>query len=421
MSAGPAARRQYKSLCKRVRSTNTLVAAWHAIRRNAETSQQEGTKQTARRFGENLPKNLRLLQNRLLKDYTFAPAYGATPPKGPGKTGKRPIVVAPLEDRIIQRAILDVLQGAHEIAGIQRVLRTPTSIGGIPGRGVEHAIALYQARVDAGDNHVAGSDISGFFTKIPREKVIAFLSNEGVESAFIKLVEDALTVELSNAGKLSADDLRLFPTGDDGVAQGCPLSALAGNIVLERFDTEMNQRGITCIRYVDDFIVIGKSRHAVTKAMEAAKSILSELKMSVYDPIEHPKKAFLGTINDGHVFLGYKLIPGVYPPSDAACDKFMKLITGRISKGQTAVIKAISGRSLTSQDRCYAQTLVDIDNTIRGWRASLRASNCPELFNQLDMEIDRRLRDFRSFHQDKIAKRSAAQRRRAERVSLLVD
>src|SRR5690606_11866803 len=101
---------------------------WHAIRRNAETSQQESTKQKARRFGENLPMNLRKLQDRLLKGYLFELAYGATPPKGAGKPGKRPIVVAPLEDRIVQRAILDVLQDAQEIRGIQRVLRTPTSI-----------------------------------------------------------------------------------------------------------------------------------------------------------------------------------------------------------------------------------------------------------------------------------------------------
>jgi retron-type reverse transcriptase len=96
-------------LCERVRSTNALVAAWHAIRRNAETSQTASTKQIAREFGQNLPRNIRRIQDRLRKGYRFEKAFGATPSKGPGKTGKRPIVVAPLADRIVQRAILDVL------------------------------------------------------------------------------------------------------------------------------------------------------------------------------------------------------------------------------------------------------------------------------------------------------------------------
>lgn len=422
MSAGPTARQNsYKSLCKRVRSTRVLVQAWHAIRRNAETSQQEATKNKAKLFGEDLPKNLRTLQTRLKAGYRFAQAYGAMPPKGRGKAGKRPIVVAPLEDRIVQRAILDVLQDATEIAGVQRVLRTPTSIGGIKGRGVDHAIKIFDERVKAGDRYVAGSDISGFFTKIPREKVLAFLAAEGVETEFVQLVRDGLSIELSNADKLSDEDLKMFPTGTDGVAQGCPLSALAGNIVLEAFDTAMNDRGITCIRYIDDFLVIGKTRHAVDAAMRAAEALLGELDMKIYDPIASPKKAFAGKVDDGHTFLGYELRPGSYPPSLGAREKLKEQIAALITSGQKAIIKAVSGRALASQDRCYAQTLVRLDYTIRGWRNSFISSNCPDLFDELDREIDRRLHDFRSFYLDKIKNRTSAQKRLAARVALLAD
>lgn len=422
MSAGPTARqRSYKSLCRRVRSTRVLVRAWHAIRRNAETSRQEATKNNAKLFGEDLPKNLRTLQTRLKAGYRFARAYGATPLKGTGKAGKRPIVVAPLEDRIVQRAILDVLQEATEITGVQRVLRTPTSIGGIKGRGVDHAIAIFDERVKAGDRYVAGSDISGFFTKIPRERVLEFLEAEGVEAEFLQLVRDGLTVELSNADQLSDDDLKMFPTGADGVAQGCPLSALAGNIVLESFDTAMNGRGITCIRYIDDFLVVGKTRHAVDAAMRAAGALLGNLDMKIYDPVVSPNKAFVGTVDEGHVFLGYELRPGSYPPSRGARAKLHEQIAVLIASGQKAIIKAVSGRALTSQDRCYAQTLVRLDHTIRGWRNSFKSSNCPDLFDQLDGEIDRRLHDFRSFYLDKIKNLPPAQKRLAARVALLTE
>ncbi|MDX8465407.1 reverse transcriptase domain-containing protein [Mesorhizobium sp. VK23B] len=345
---------------------SVLVAAWHAIRRNAETSQQEKTKLQARKFGENLPANLRQLQERLRLGYRFDKAYGATPPKGPGKPGKRPIVVAPLEDRIVQRAILDVLQSATEISEVQRVLQTPTSIGGIRGRGVDHAIALFDERVNAGDRFVAGSDISGFFTKIPRSMVIEFLKKSSIELGFVQLVEDALTIELSNWDQLSENDRKLFPTGEDGVAQGCPLSALAGNIVLEEFDKRMNARDITCIRYIDDFIVTGKTFLAVKKAMAAAKAILAELGMDIYDPIKSPNKAFIGHVGEGQAFLGYKLLPGSYPPADAARRHLMDQICALIASGQNAIRKAVTDRALTSRDRCYVQTHTSIDHTIRG-------------------------------------------------------
>lgn len=396
-----------------------LVAAWHAIRRNAETSQQENTKLKARKFGEDLPTNLRKIQDRLRDNYRFDKAYGATPPKSGGKPGKRPIVVAPLEDRIVQRAILDVLQDSLEISGVQRVLQTPTSIGGIRGRGVDHAIMLFDERVKAGDRFVAGSDIAGFFTKIPRLKVIDFLRKECAESEFVELIHNALAVELSNIDKLSDDDRKLFPTGSDGVAQGCPLSALAGNIVLEKFDSEMNKQGITCIRYIDDFIILGKSLYAVKKAMDSAKRILADLNMDIYDPIKAPSKAFIGSIGEPHVFLGYALIPGVYPPAEAASARLMAQIKTLIANGQRSISKAVTDRPLSRQDRCYAQTLVAIDLTVHGWRGSFRSSNCPEIFERIDSEIDRRLLDFRSFYRQKTTNKTPAQQRRALRIRLL--
>lgn len=398
-----------------------LFGAWQAIRRNAETSQQEKTKIAARKFGDDLPANLRAISDRLHAGYSFAKAHGATPPKGKGKAGKRPIVVALLEDRIVQRAILDVLQDAKEIEAVQRILMTPTSIGGIRGRGVDHAINLFKSCVEAGDKFIAGSDISGFFQRIPPAQVVAFLNESGVEPDFVQLVQRALTVELKNEDKLSKEDRAMFPTDEEGVAQGCPLSALAGNIVLAEFDKRMNQEQITCIRYIDDFLVVGRSLEAVQTAMNTAKGILAGLKMDIYDPVEAPNKAFIGRIGEPHVFLGYELLPGTFPPSPVAREKLMSRITALIRQGQRSISKAVTDRPLTSLDKCYAQTLVAIDHAIQGWRGSFRSSKCPQVFRELDALIDRRLLDFRSFYLQKLTKRTPAQQRRAMRVSLLAD
>ena len=408
-------------LCPEVRRAEVLLGAWHAIRRNAETSQRPATKQRARDFGANLPANLRMIADRLRKGYKFSKAHGVALSKGAGKTGKRPLVVAPLEDRIVQRAILDVLQREARLPGVQRVLNSETSIGGIPGKGVDNAIELFQRRVEAGDCYVAGSDISGFFTRISRPSVIQFLSAEGVAPDFLDLVDRALTVELANAASMAPEDLKMFPTGDDGVAQGCPLSALAGNIVLEEFDRDMNSRGITCIRYIDDFILIGRTHQAVHKAMESAKVRLSTLKMDIYDPAQAPNKAFIGRVDEGHVFLGYRLLPGVYPPSADAVRRLLSQVRDLITQGKRSLRRAMGSDTLRPHERCYAQTLVAIDHTVRGWRGSFQSSSCPSEFAKIDAAIDRELHDFRRFFVQKMTASSSEQRRRLLRVQLLVD
>src|SRR6185437_16578585 len=195
MPTGPRAvtPRQGQSLAARVRSMDVLLHAWHAIRRNGETSRSRKTREETKAFGAELPRKLRRIQERLRKaPYPFARQIGATPEKDKGK-GKRPLVIAPIEDRIVQRAILDILQDATELTAVQQVLSTPTSIGGIRGRGVELAIDLIeQAHLAGTAKFVAGSDISGFFTKIRQADVVDFIRQQTDDEEFIELFCRAL-------------------------------------------------------------------------------------------------------------------------------------------------------------------------------------------------------------------------------------
>ena len=251
--------------------------------------------------------------------------------------------------------------------------------------------------------------------------MITLLRTDTDEQDFLDLLKDALTVELKNADALDPDDRKLFPTGPDGVAQGCPLSALAGNIVLRAFDLRMNDpaRGITCIRYIDDFILIGRSRASVEKALASARAQLATLGMDIYDPVTNPTKAFMGEIGQPHVFLGHQIIPGRYPPSDGACDSLLARIDALVKAGQLAIRKAVTGRQLTSFDRCYAQTIAAIDHTVKGWRGSFQSSKCVRTFDRLDRQIERRMKDFDAFFLTKTAGLPYVARRRALGVSVL--
>jgi RNA-directed DNA polymerase len=425
LSTGPRATQQppLRPLIQRVRSTQVLVGAWHEIRRNAETSCSPATKDEARKFGRDLPRNLRRIQDRLRAGYVFKPAKGATPSKGGGKAGKRPLVIAPMADRIVQRAILDVLQDAPDLPAVRQVLDTPTSIGGIKGRGVEMALDLIDERHAAGARFVAGSDIAGFFTKIPRGVVAAFVRANTNDEQFAALFERAMTVELANASTLSPEDLRLFPTGEDGVAQGCPLSAFAGNVVLREFDAAMNAdgRGVTCVRYIDDFILLAATERQVTKAMQGAAAMLKKLGMTIYDPLQAPTKAFTGTITAGCIFLGYEIIPGRFPPSEKARERLLDRIAAELKAGRAVIRDALKGEPIVSRKSCYIQTLASVDQIVRGWAGSFRRSRCPATMAKLDLEIDRKLADFEGFYRRQMDGLDATGRRRVTGVRLLQD
>lgn len=402
-------------LAPMVRTTEVLLSAWRAIESNARTSQRAKTKDDARKFGADLPRNLRKLQTRLLQGYKFSPVYGATPPKGGGKPGKRQIAVASLEDRVVQRAILDVLQQSKLLLRIKTVLETPTSVGGIPGRGVDNALQLFEDCHLNGYRHVAGSDIKDFFNRIPKKAVTDFIASEVQDQEFIELFDAALQVELSNAATMAPEDYKLFPTGLDGVAQGCPLSALAGNVVLNEFDKQMNDpaRGLVCIRYIDDFILVGRERRHVDRGMDAARAILRNLRMDAYDPKENPRKAFVGKIGEPLVFLGHELIPGRYPPSPGARRQFMATINVLIQDGQKTIDKTLHGRSLKPWERPFGATIVAVQNAVRGWRGTYRSSACPEVFAQLDDWVARRVIDFERYLDTRAPKTAPMRRLRA--------
>ena len=409
---------------QRVRETQTLLGAWHAIRRNGETSTSRQTREEVRKFGADLPRNLRRLQERLRNLYAFEKQYGATPYKDKSRPekGKRPLVIAPLRDRIVQRAILDVLQDARELEGVQRVLETPTSVGGIRRRGVDDAIRQIEAKRLKGEaNFVAGSDISGFFTTINKASVVNFVRAETDDDAFIDLFKRALDVELVNVAALGPEDYAMFPTAETGVAQGCPLSAFAGNVALRDFDHDMNGNGITCIRYIDDFILLSAKKSKVEKAFRSAGAKLKALGMTIYLPEENPGKAFMGEFAGGFEFLGYQLKPGLYPPALKNQKRLLEAVRNELKVGEAHIRRTLcdplNGKALQR----YAQTLVEVDNRVKAWSGTFKESRCLATAKAIDSQVNELISAFIAFYRDQTESRSQLEKRRLLGVHVIED
>ena len=410
------------SLYDRVRGRSVLLKAWRVIRSNAARSGNRETRLAAEAFEEQLLANLQNIQRRLKnRSYKFKPALGIAAPKGKGKVGKRAIVVATVADRVVQRAILDVVYEHCTAPDLSTVLRTPTSIGGVPGRGIGHALALIELAEDCGAVFAIRSDIRNFFPSFPRNEVILYLREQIADSEFVDLFESAINVVLSNKMALG-EDADLFPLGDDGVAQGSPLSVLAGNIVLRRFDAELNQRDVVCIRYIDDFLILAKNAKAAHKALASGLAILNSLKLHAYKPSDGSGKAWEGSLAGGFDFLGYNVVRGLNPPSAASRDKLVARIGSEISEGKKWINRVLKdGHPQTKKLQCYVQTLSQIDSILRGWAGAFQHSMSVQTFADLDARIDVKLAEFERWFGNAVSKQDAAGYRRALGVRLLGD
>ncbi len=284
------------NLSLEVRRTQTLSNAWKHVKRNGLASISDEIRGKVNQFEEKSIQNLKRIYNQLLKNkFQFLPQKGFGKPR-PGKN-PRPIVIAPVENRIVQRAILEVLQ--NKVPAVADILKIPTSVGGI--KGVEDAINQVTEAIRNGAKWYIRSDIHDFFANIPKPLVINFLKSEIRDTEFLNLFEQAVETVLENASSLG-DELEHFPIEDTGVAQGSALSPLIGNILLKNFDIQMNGRGITCIRYIDDFVILAPNQKKALSAFKAAKKLLADLGLLAYDPSENPEKAKTGLTDNGFVF-----------------------------------------------------------------------------------------------------------------------
>jgi hypothetical protein len=352
----------------------TLRAAWAHVSRAAQRSSSRAVRAEARRFEEDADRRLQRIAAELREErFTFGSARGIAAAR-PGKR-PRPIVVAPVESRIASRALLDALQAEPDVAS--SFLATPSSFGGLPGRGVEQAVRAALDAMAGGAVFYLRSDIAQFFRAIPRPRAIAALASAVRDDRLLRLLDLATRTELDNLAELG-DRIALFPDGEVGVAQGGSLSTLLGNALLREFDEQMNGRGIVCLRYVDDFLLLGPRPAHVHKAFASASRILAGLGLRAYDPETEPEKAALGHVAGGVEWLGCAIKRGQVQPSRRS----RRALVARVERILAESERTVGGAS---------SALAAVEEVLEGFRGAYAFCATKEVFAALDAQIGRRV------------------------------
>ena len=370
-----------------------LHKAWDKVRENARTSKSTEVKAEVDAFAESPATYIRSIAGQLQRgSFAFGQAKGVALPKESG--GHRPIVVAPIKARIVQRAIHDVL---IEVDELRPKVWTPYSFGGIPRRetkseglaAVPAAIeAVLRVRNEIGATHAICADISSFFTKVPKPPLVEFVRKHTADD-FADLFQAAIKVELHNMAVLR-DKGNLFPIHEIGVAQGNALSPLLGNLTLAEFDELMNDGDCRCIRYIDDFVILAPSAKAANSRLRKARRHLATLGMSLSEA-----KTSQGAIEiqtQPFVFLGIELHSGRIRPSNEAREKLREKVDSELRESLRAFRCASS--KLPSRKRSVIATLARVDGIVDGWGKHYRFCNDPQVLATLDNDITLAVRGY---------------------------
>jgi len=264
---------RFTALYHHICEPEMLRRAYLSLKREAAPGVDGETWQT---YGEGLEGNLRDLSERLKRGaYHAKPVRRVYIPKGDGR--QRPIGVTTLEDKIVQRATVEVLNAVYEADFVG------FSYGFRPGRKAHDALdALWVGLITRKVNWVLDADIRGYFDTIDHGWLVKFIEHRIGDQRVVRLIQKWLKAGVLEDGTRTRSET--------GTPQGGSASPLLANIYLHYvFDLWVRQwrqrqahGEVIVVRYADDFLVGFEHRAEAERFLEDLRVRLAAFGLALH-------------------------------------------------------------------------------------------------------------------------------------------
>ncbi|MHB8845208.1 MAG: group II intron reverse transcriptase/maturase [Nitrospirota bacterium] len=341
-----------------------LLQAFKRVRANKGAAGVDGLDidQTARQLVATWPT----LREQLLRGtYRPSPVRRVTIPKPDG--GERELGIPTVTDRLIQQALLQVLQPILDPTFSKH------SYGFRPGRRAHEAVLAAQAYVQSGRRIVVDVDLEKFFDRVNHDILIDRLQKRIPDAGVIRLIRAYL-----NSGIMSDG---VVQERQQGTPQGGPLSPLLANVLLDEVDKELEQRGHCFCRYADDCNVYVRSRKAGERVMALLRRCYAKLRLKVNET----KSAVASVM--GRKFLGYSLWFSKEGVKRKVAAKALAAFKQRVRQ----LTRRSGGRSM-------AEVIERLRPYLLGWKAYFGLAQTPGILRTLDEWLRHRLRAIQLKH-----------------------
>ena len=337
-----------------------MQRAWRRVKANRGTAGVDGLDidQTARQLKTEWP---RIREALLQGTYRPSPVRRVMIPKPGG--GQRELGIPTVTDRLIQQALLQVLQPMIDPGFSEH------SYGFRPGRRAHDAVLAAQSYIQSGRKIVVDVDLEKFFDRVNHDILMDRVRKRIGDDGVCRLIRAYLNAGIMDGG--------VVVERHEGTPQGGPLSPLLANLLLDEVDKALEARGHCFVRYADDCNVYVHSRRAGERVMQLLRRLYGRLHLRINE-----SKSAVASVFTGRKFLGFSFWMA---PKGVVKRKVARKAVMAFRQRVRRLTRRSGGRSM--------QQVVDgLRPLLLGWRAYFRLAQTTGVWRELDEWIRHRLR-----------------------------
>ncbi|TAK61889.1 reverse transcriptase domain-containing protein [Methylobacter sp.] len=212
-------------------------------------------------------------------DYRFSSLYCVC------KKNRHSVHVWSSEDAVVIKVLTELLRAKLPIA------RACTYVKGHGG--LKRSVADIQAKL--GDyRYVGKTDVKGYYESIDQYTLLNLIADHVPNKLLRRYCYQIVRRSVEYGG--------VYRDVEQGISRGCALSSLLGALYLKALDDNLSGRpDVYYLRYMDDILILTQTRWQLRRAVKALNQTFNRLNLK-----RHPDKTYIGKIDKGFDFLGYR-------------------------------------------------------------------------------------------------------------------